>query len=381
MPSDAGSAETSGTRRRIPVSVVCVYNDLEVRQQCLDRSLMDHAAEAPEIEYLPIDNTLSAFSSAGAALNYGARQARNPYIVFVHQDVYLHSLVALEEAAGALEDSPGFGVVGAVGIASNSAIVGRIRDRVVFSGPQVTGLSVVDSIDEVLFIASRGRLLDEPLTEDPDLAWHAYAVEYGMRLGGQGLRVGVADIPLTHNSLTINLARLDVAHQTLARRYPESPPIQTTCGRIPPPPLSPQALPLLRVPRRGARFLVDSLTLAGARVGRIGSIARSDVRREVDRFLEESSASPFAIINVTDAPGAFGTANPLALTRRGQPVTCWALPVEETLHLITELRDHSSLLLTDLSRVTVRSVARQLTDPLVGYDDTIGFWILSRPRS
>jgi hypothetical protein len=55
--------------------------------------------------------------------------------------------------------------------------------------------------------------------------------------------------------------------------------------------------------------------------------------------------------------------------------------VEETLHLITELRDHSSLLLTDLSRVTVRSVARQLTDPLVGYDDTIGFWILSRPRS
>ena len=42
------------------------------------------------------------FGSAGAALNDGARRARNGVVVFVHQDVYLHSLVALEEAAAAL---------------------------------------------------------------------------------------------------------------------------------------------------------------------------------------------------------------------------------------------------------------------------------------
>ena len=64
------------------------------------------------------------------------------------------------------------------------------------------------------------------------MVWHAYAVEYGLRVRRLGLRVGVTDIPLTHNSLTVNLARLDVAHAAVAARYPEMLPVRTTCGVV-----------------------------------------------------------------------------------------------------------------------------------------------------
>ena len=56
-----------------------------------------------------------------------------------------------------------------------------MRDRVVMIGEQAYATDV-DSVDEVLFMIERKRALAEPLSEDPDLAWHAYAVEYGARV-------------------------------------------------------------------------------------------------------------------------------------------------------------------------------------------------------
>ena len=47
-----------------------------------------------------------------------------------------------------------------------------------------------------------------------------------------GLRTGVGNIPLTHNSLSVNLERLDDAHRAVAREYSELLPVITTCGTI-----------------------------------------------------------------------------------------------------------------------------------------------------
>jgi hypothetical protein len=55
----------------------------------------------------------------------------------------------------------------------------------------------------------------------PDLAWHAYAAGYGLRVRGLGLRAAVTGIALTHDSRMANPARLDVAHATVADRDPE----------------------------------------------------------------------------------------------------------------------------------------------------------------
>ena len=82
----------------VPVSIICVFNDPDVRSRNLDRSIEDHRDEAT-VEYLPIDNVDGSFATAGAALNHGASLAEHDYLAFVHQDVYLHSLRALEAAA------------------------------------------------------------------------------------------------------------------------------------------------------------------------------------------------------------------------------------------------------------------------------------------
>ena len=172
-----------------PVAVICVFNNSTVLQECLTSSVQAGTLEAPQTEFIPVDNTTGQFSSAGAALNHGASLARNDVLVFVHQDVYLHSLVAVEEAAAALMDNDSIGLLGATGVTNQGRLLGKIRDRIILSGERRRGLPDVDSVDEVLFMARRKQILGEPLSEDSDLSWHAYAVEYGVRMRAMGLRV------------------------------------------------------------------------------------------------------------------------------------------------------------------------------------------------
>ncbi len=200
--------------RPVPLSIICVFNDPNVRSRCLDRSIEEHLHEAP-VEYLPIDNVDGSFATAGAALNHGASLARHDTLVFVHQDVYLHSLRALEAAARVLAEDDRIGLLGAIGVDASGRLVGRIRDRVVLLGETAREPTDVDSLDELLIMAPRRLVQTEPLSECPELGWHAYAVEYGLRARSLGQRVCVLDIPLTHNSLTANVERLDVA---LSRR-------------------------------------------------------------------------------------------------------------------------------------------------------------------
>ena len=92
-----------------------------------------------------MDNVDSAFSSAGAALNHGATLARNDYFVFVHQDVYLHSIRALEQAAGRLADDESLGLIGAIGIHADG--------RLIFQGITQRDLIVVKSVVMLLVFA------------------------------------------------------------------------------------------------------------------------------------------------------------------------------------------------------------------------------------
>src|ERR1700757_2148227 len=124
----------SKTHQRTPVSIVCVSNNSQVLNDCLIRSVDTHRTTAPETELIAVDNSRKQFSTAGAALNHGGSLAHNEVCVFVHQDVYLHSLVRLEEVAAALLTDNGIGLLGAIGITANGDLPGRIRDRVVLIG-------------------------------------------------------------------------------------------------------------------------------------------------------------------------------------------------------------------------------------------------------
>lgn len=317
------------------ISIVCVYNDPEVRSECLDRSIEAYRGGA-EVDYVPVDNTRHNFASAGAALNFGARLARSDVVAFAHQDVYVHSIDRLVAVAGALFDD-GWALLGANGVAHDGENIGRIRDRVQLLGRPAPTPVDVDSVDEVLFMARRDVLLRHPLSEDSDLAWHAYAVEYSSRLRILGQRVGAIDMAVTHNSLTVNLAKLSEAHEAVGRAYPQLQPIYTTCGIIG---MTQPRWRSLRVVRKHAwrlRWLRHSLLAAKIRQRVESTVVLSDIRHEID-LVPFSDDFPLCLFNVDRASDFPRFAREqLLLSRSGRPVLMNA--VSTTADLLRRLED------------------------------------------
>jgi len=389
LRDDTSRARPSTGQRREPVTVICVFNDHAVRVDHLDRSITAGQEDAPNTEYLPIDNVDGSFPTAAAALNHGARLARNDYLAFVHQDVYLHSLVAVERAAGMLADTPSLGVIGAVGVTSDGRLVGRIRDRVVLLGDEAPEPVDVDSIDEVLFVASRERIVAEPLLDTPRLAWHAYAVEYCARVRAVGLRAAALDIPLTHNSLTTNLARLDEAHREVAERYPALMPLRSTCGT-----LRVGASPHSRLADRAGsqrwryRWLRESALLRYALGWSLGwwpkrrlpgvRLVLADIRRDIDDLAATASGS-ITVVNLGEwsvPPG--GSSHSVQLERRGRPFVFTTATTENLLAKVVARGDQDVVLVTNLTSTAVREVlaAAGGRPTVVGFHEGIGLWAL-----
>jgi hypothetical protein len=359
--------------------VVCVYNDPAVRERCLDASIRALSDEADDVEYLPIDNVGGAFASAGAALNHGTALAAGDVVVFVHQDVWLHSLTALKAAAGELLRSD-YGLLGAVGITLSDRMVGRIRDRVILTADAVTQLAEVDTVDEVLFMASRSQLASHPLTEAADLAWHAYAVEYGLRLRRLGLRTGVADIPLTHNSLSTNVERLDVAHRAIAEAYADLLPVQTTCGLITSKRVEPARTPPLQPFRWRYRWLRESIELRGARRPASPAVmVLADIRHDIDDLVSCAPGHHLSIVNRSSgADFADGSVGRLELPRFGGVVSLAASSLSRLPALIRDQAPGSWLLVTNLSRTDIAELSQSLAGrpSVLGFHSSTGYWLL-----
>ncbi len=371
-------------RRRAPVSIICVFNDAEVRRRCLDRSIEEHRRDA-DVEYLPIDNTDGSFSTAGAALNHGASLASNDHLVFVHQDVYLHSLRALEHAAGLLVEDPRIGVLGAAGITAAGQSVGRIRDRVILLGEQAGEPFDVDSLDEVLFVASKSLIAREPLSEAPELAWHAYALEYGLRARSLGLRVCALDLPLTHNSLTVNLDRLDAAYAAVAARYPQALPVRATCGTVAAPARERPGAGFLAPHRWRYRWLRESVAAyAGRLAAGVERCVLGDIRVDIDEVIASELELPLLVVNVDQQPPfASERRVPLELVRGSRRVALTAVPPSELAPMVARSDPSTSTLLTNLGIADLRSLRSHLPlgPRLLGFRREIGYWLLLGPAA
>jgi len=367
---------------RIPVTIICVSNDVVVLNACLQRSVNEGRTTAPLTELIVIENADKQFSTAGAALNYGVGQARNAVCAFVHQDVFLHSLARLEEAAAYLLSHPEEGLIGAIGIDRAGNLRGQVRDRVIVSGTKADSSIDVESLDEVLFMATTPQLREEPLSEDSELAWHAYAVEYGARMRRLGKGVSAVNIPLTHNSLTINLALLTEAHEHVARLYPELTPLMTTCGVIGGE--RPRTLPhLLERNRWRLRWLKASWRAYKVRkqVDR-RRLVLSDIRFDVDIAMERAGVDRLSVTNVCDMEFVDRSlGNGIRLPRRGRQLTFRAMSIDEVEGLPSTDLDTGSQLFTNLTAEYLSRIGRRLTTPdqLIGYDQAIGFWLLTGP--
>ena len=329
------------------VSIVCVFNDMEVRTECLDRSI-DRYRGFVDVDFIPLDNRAHQFSTAGAALNHGAAMARHDLVVLVHQDVYLHSIDRLVEAGASLLDRS-WSMLGASGVTSSGEVIGLLRDRTDLIGRSAPTPVEVDTLDEVLFMVRRDTMLSRPLIEEDDLAWHAYAVEYATRLRTSGERVGAVDLEITHNSLTINLDRLDVAHRVVGDMYPDLKPIHTTCGTIQGRRLKMKDLPVVRDHRWRVRWIRNSV---GAR--RLSrkvpvTVILSDIRHDVD-LLKFGASDPLHVINVNDTEAFVeGPEAWLRLSRLGKPVDFIAVDAGSGLDSCLErLSERANVLVTGL---------------------------------
>jgi hypothetical protein len=367
---------------RCRFSIICVFNDAPVREQCLDSSIERHRSEVDDLDYVMLDNRDGAFRSAGAAFNVGASRARHDHLVFVHQDVVLHSLTTLERAAAILEADHGIGLVGAFGVKRGGPLVGRVRDRVVLIGERTDGPVDVDSIDEVLFIVPRRVFDREQLSEAPAFAWHGYAVEYGLRLRRDGLRVCAVDVPLTHNSLSMNTEHLDAAYAEIARAYPSALPVWTPSRIIT------WWAPTRRrgglIPRHAwrLRWLLESVAAhVGRRALKGARCVLGDIRWCIDDLLA-SGADPLLIVNLDREKAFFDDRpDPLVLKRREHELLVTSGGPERAIASIRTAPAGANVLVSGLRVPDLPALAPHLsnTRPLLGFRHEVGYWLLVGP--
>ena len=358
------------------MSIVCVYNDEPVLQSCLRQSVEAQSAVAPDTELVAVDNSTGRFSTAGAALNHGASIARNPVVAFVHQDVVLHSLPDLEAVAAELLATPDIGILGAVGIDGQRRIIGRIRDRIVQIGEPAQTPRDVDTLDEVLLMATTEQIRREPLSEDPLLAWHAYGVEYAARMRRMGRRAVARDIPLTHNSLSTNLAKLDLAHRHVGDTYPELLPIHTTCGTIRSG--SGVAVKLeggLRRYNSARIWWNESLVARGARrVSPRSEQVLADIRMLIDDALETGGKSSLRVIDLDPQASAEYADD---LMRFERPFTVTVADVDGVRVALAERDADELILVAGLTDGAISQLAPFEDQPhVLGNSHSTGQWAL-----
>ena len=228
------------------------------------------------------------------------------------------------------------------------------------------------------------RLLElEPLSEAPELAWHAYAVDYGLRVRSLGLRVCALDIPLTHNSITVNLDRLDEAYAAIAATHPGQLPVQTPGGVLTVGGPSACGSAASCTPTAGATAGCASrppCTGSGAPAGG-GACVLGDIRRDIDDVLGQrrparpcgSSTSNTGSRFADERPG------PLELPRHGRPIMLTSSSRSAAIDRSSARPPGASLLLTNLRRADLRALGPRLARPsprLLGFRSEIGFWML-----
>ena len=201
------------------ISVICVYNNEDILNNWLLKSLKNQTVE---FELIKIDNTRNTFKSAAEALNYGGNKARGNYIMFVHQDVDLSSNTWLEDVEKMLDSIPNLGIAGVAGVSEEEHSLGsRVKTIIKHGIPPRPVLDIpinsfqnpekVQTLDECLVIVPRSVFnvlaFDEKMCDD----WHLYAVDYCLSARKLGFDAYAIPMFIYHQStgiLTENLFRI-----------------------------------------------------------------------------------------------------------------------------------------------------------------------------
>ena len=183
------------------ISIVCVYNNKEILNNYLIKSLKNQTAK---FETILLDNRQGHFKSAAEALNCGGKKAKGDYIMFAHQDVDLYSNTWLEEVEEMLDKLPNLGIAGVAGKSKNNeGVITNIKHG---SPPRFAGKiqfekpTKVQTVDECLIIIPKSVFIKLQFDEDTCNDWHLYAVEYCLSIQKIGFNSYVIPEFIYHKS-------------------------------------------------------------------------------------------------------------------------------------------------------------------------------------
>ena len=173
-------------------------------------------------------------ATAAEGLNAGIEQARNEFVVLVHQDVYIPAgWPARMVAQWRLAERGGgpIGIGGVFGVLDRRVpfdAIGRVvhRDRLLEHRALPAD---VNGLDELLMVVPAGT----PLRVDAELGWHLYGTDLALQADERRLRVIVFDALCHHNSLTGRVPwKYRESERVLARKWEAFLPIHTNLSSI-----------------------------------------------------------------------------------------------------------------------------------------------------
>ncbi len=181
------------------ISIICVYNDKEVLENYLLKSL---TTQSVEYEVILIDNIDGKFKSAPEALNYGGDKANGDHLMFVHQDVELISNKWLEDNEKVIKRLDNCGIAGVAGISENEF---RLKTNIKHStahipaGDEINIPTEVQTLDECLIIIPKA-VFNEFKFDEKLVGWHLYSVDYCLNIKKQGFKAYVIPAHAYHRS-------------------------------------------------------------------------------------------------------------------------------------------------------------------------------------
>lgn len=199
------------------VSVICCYNRAnEYAAMCetLRTQSIPH-------EVIGVDNSANRFSSAAAALNWGAEQASGDILVFLHQDILFSRENSLEELTSGVFQTSGHAVVGLYGAkhSKNERYVGEFQ--------------IYETLDECCIAVPRKTWEALRFNESFCDGWHLYVVEFCLRAQNMGALICAKDCGIRHlSSGTVDKNYMKTYRKILVT-YKDKKWIATTCKSMP----------------------------------------------------------------------------------------------------------------------------------------------------
>ena len=190
-------------------------------------------AQKVGMEKIFINNANAIFSSAAAALNYGASVSGGDIVIFAHQDIELKDKTAIIKIIDHLKHSTDC-VLGLAGSAEDGLIYTNMKhgiDRQYAGEKQIDRPVKAEVLDESLVALKRDLFMKYSFDEQTCSNWHLYAADLCLTLGSHNIHSYVLPIEAYH--LSRGNKNIDYYKNLLAiarKHHAHYPVIHTTCA-------------------------------------------------------------------------------------------------------------------------------------------------------